>query len=333
MPSTELIKQLKSKKYPAILFLQGEESYYIDKIAYVAENELLTEAEQSFDLTIAYGKEISGRQILDVATRYPIVAERQIVIIKEAQDFKEHAELLAYVKKPTPTTLLIFCHKNGKLDARTTFSKALKEHAVIFESNKVPDYKLNEWIGQLLAFKKIAIKPDAEQLLAEYLGNDLTKINNEVEKLALNLKPGEVVTTALIEKFIGISKEYNFFELQKALANREKEKIYNILHYFDQQPKQFSIVPAIATLYGFFSKVYMLAFTVGKTDAEICKELGIPPFFLKDYKLALKNYPPPRPQTILHLFQEYDLKSKGVNQSNISDSELLKELTWKILHC
>ncbi len=333
MPSTEIIKNLKLKKYPPILFLHGEESYYIDKISEVAENDLLSEGERSFDLTVAYGKDISARLILDIATRYPLVADHQIVLIKEAQDFKEYAELVTYVKKPTPTTLLVFCYKNGKCDARTAFFKALKEHSIIFESNKVQDYKLNDWISQLLSFKKLTMKPDAQQLLADYLGNDLTKINNEVEKLALNLKQGETITTALIEKFIGISKEYNYFELQKAVANREKEKIYNILHYFDQQPKQFSIIPAIATLYGFFSRVYMLAFVGSRPEAEYCAELGIRPTFLRDYKLALKNYPGNRTQTILRLLQEYDLKSKGVNQTNISDSELLKELTWKILHC
>ena len=333
MPNSSIIKDLKNKKIPPILVLHGEEPYFMDQITDYVEHHILDESEQSFDLSVYYGKDITARDITDLAGRYPVIASHQIIIIKEAQDFKDYSNLVNYAKNPTATTLLLLCHTQGKMDARTTFFKALKEKATIFESNKIPDYNLLDWVTKLFASKKLHIQPDALQLLTEYLGNDLTKISNEIDKLALNLAANETITSALIEKYIGISKDYNFFELQKAIATRDKEKIYNIISYFDAQPKQFSIIPAIITLYNFFSRVYMLAYTSGKSNQEICKDLGIREFFLKDYSNALTNYPVTKTKMILQFLCEYDLKSKGVNQVNTNDSALLKELTWKILHC
>lgn len=333
MPTAAIIKDLKAKKIPPILILHGEESYFIDQISDYIEHHILNESEQSFDQSVYYGKDISARDIMDMASRYPVIAAQQVIIIKEAQDFKEYSQLTNYIKNPTSTTLLVFCYKHGKLDARTTFYKALKDHAVIFESKKIPDNSLVDWVSKQFSNHKLNVMPDALQLFTEYLGNDLSKITNEIEKLSLNVVNHEMITTALIEKYIGISKDYNFFELQKAIATRNKEKIYNILNYFDAQPKQFSIIPCIVTLYNFFSRVYMLAFTAGKSKHEICSDLGIREFFLKDYEIALKNFPKEKTILILNYLSEYDLKSKGVNQVNINDSALLKELTWKILHC
>jgi DNA polymerase III subunit delta len=241
--------------------------------------------------------------------------------------------LQTYIEKPQPTTILVLCHKHKKLDARTKFAKAVMQHSYVFESSRLYDNQIPEWIINYLKEHQLSIKPDAADLLSDYLGNDLGKIANELEKLALNLTSGSFVTPEHIEKYVGISKEYNIFELTKALSTRDVSKSNKIVHYLSNNAKKNPLVVTLGTLYGFFSKVYALHFLNGKNDKEAAAALGLrSDWALKEYKLAVKQYSYPKTEQIIQLLHQYDMKSKGVNNVSTADDELLKELIFKILH-
>lgn len=333
MTYKEVLGLLKKKDFRPVYLLHGEESFYIDALTDFFEQKILTENEKSFNQSILYGKETDFKEVVDNARRYPMMAERQVVIVKEAQEMKTITDLLTYIEKPTPSTILVLCHKYKKLDTRTKFGKAVMQHAFVFESAKIYDNQVPDWIQSYLKEKRLDIKPDATQLLAEYLGNDLSKIVNELDKLALNVTEGNAISTEHIERYVGISKEYNIFELTKALSTRDIPKCNKIVHYLNENSKKNPFIMTLATLYGFFSKVYMLHYLQGKAPAEQVKSMGLrSEWALKEYTAAAKVFALPKVEQILHHLKIYDLRAKGVDNVGVGEEELLRELMFKILY-
>ncbi len=333
MTYKEVLQLLKKRDFRPVYLLHGEESHYIDILADYFEDKILNDAEKSFNLSILYGKDTDFRDVVDSARRYPMMSEYQVVIVKEAQEMKSLGELLTYVEKPTPTTILVLCHKHKKLDTRTKFGKAMMQHAFVFESAKLYENKIPEWIVNYLKDNQLGIKPDAANLLAEYLGTDLSRIVNELEKLALNVAQGTQISTEHIEKYVGISKEYNVFELTKALSVRDISKCNKIVFHLNENSKKNPFIMTLATLYGFFSKIYMLHFLQGKSADEQVKIMGLrSEWALKEYITATKNFSAPKTEHIIGFIKEYDLRAKGVNNISTSDEDLLRELMFKILY-
>lgn len=333
MTYPQIIKDLKAKKFSPVYLLHGDESYYIDKISKFIEEKVLTEGEKSFNQMIMYGKETDHKTLIDTCSRYPMMASHQVVILKEAQEMKTLKELLPYIDNPVPTTILVINFKHKKFDGRTKFGKAVKAKAVVFESKKLYDNKIPDWIQSYLKDKKMTITPSAAALVAEYLGTSLSKVSNELDKLAINLAAGTEINEKHIQEQIGISKEYNVFELQKALGTKDVVKANRIINYFISNPKKNPLVVVVGTLFNFFSKVYMTHFLKNKSEGEMMSALGVRhAFFLKDYKLAARNYPYQQSQKVIAVLREYDLKSKGVERNNTSDGDLMKEMVFKILH-
>jgi DNA polymerase-3 subunit delta len=341
MTAAEIIKDLQAKKLKPVYLLHGEEPYYIDKVVDYMEEHLLSDMEKGFNQTVLYGKDADMATILNAAKRYPMMSDYQLIIVKEAQDLKwgketegsskEASFVQHYFEKPLPSTILVLAYKYANFDKRKKIYKAITKSGLIFQSDPVRDYKLAPWIEELVAEKGYKIAPQAAALMAEYLGADLSKIANEVEKLLLNIQKDVTIDIALVQKNIGISKEYNVFELQKAIVMRDPFKCNQIINYFADNPKANPMVMVMASLNGYFSKVLKYHYLVNKHDA--AKVLGVNPFFIKDYELAAHTYNLNKVFQIVSLLREYDLKSKGVESTgNVTDGELLKELVFKIIH-
>ena len=256
MEYDQILKELKSKQYRPIYFLHGEESYFIDEISHYIEKNVLSESEQAFNQTILYGKDVDHLAILDTARRYPMMSPYQVVLLKEAQDMRTLPELLSYIEKPMESTLFVICYKHKRYNFNSKFGKALKKHAVVFESKPLYDNQVPGWISIYLKSRKLRITPKAAELIAEYLGADLSKVANELDKLAINLPPGTEVNDQHIEANIGISKDYNIFELQRALGQRDVLKANRIINYFAANPRKNPMPVLIGALYSYFSKVY-----------------------------------------------------------------------------
>jgi len=335
MTFNQIIADLKKKQYQPVYFLHGKEPYFIDSIADYIEKNVLSDGEKSFNQTILYGKEIEFKQVVDTARRYPMMAPYQVVIIKEAQEMRTLKELVTYVEQPAQTTILVICHKHKRFDSRTKLGKVLKKKAVVFEAKKLYDNQLPDWIYNYLQAKGFTIKPAATALMAEYLGTDLSKVVNELDKLAINLPKGTNITQQHIQNNIGISKDYNVFELQKALGQKQVTKVNRIIQYFGANPKKSPMVMMVGSLYNYFSKVYMLHFLRNSGDQAILKALKLgSSFFLREYKASARNYSRPATEKVLAILKEYDLKSKGVDNNTMSnpDGELMKEMVWRILN-
>jgi len=332
-----VIKNLKSRSFAPVYFLQGDEPFYIDLITDLIEKHALSESEKSFNQTICYGKDITVGGVLNNARRFPMMSEKTVVIVKEAQEIldlgKEEAQnmLEKYIMQPLVTTILVFAHKNKTLDGRKSITKTLDKQAVLVDSKKIYDNKLPDWIINYVKEKQLSIQPDAAQILANNIGNDLSRLSNEIEKLCLNLKDTKSITADLVQKYIGISKEYNTFELQKALIQKNALKANEIILYFESNPKQNPIIPIIAILFNFFSKVMLVHQAFDKSDSFLAKALGVNPFFVKDYTIAAKNYNLHKIINIINYLSEADLQSKGIDSVK-SESEILKELIFKIIH-
>lgn len=333
MSYLEIRKALQQKQYHPVYFLHGAEPYFIDAVADYIEQNVLSEAERAFNLTILYGKDTDHLAVLDSARRYPVMAERQVVIIKEAQEMKSLPELAAYVEKPLATTLLVICHKYKSLNMNTKFGRLLKEKAQVLEAKPLYDNQIADWIQSYLKGQKRSISTAAAELLGEYLGTELSKIVNELEKLILNLPEGQEISAKDIEENIGISKDYNVFELQKALGTKNILQANRIVQYFAANPRKNPLPVVIGSLYNFFSKLYMLHFVKNLPEKEVLEALQLrSAFFMRDYRAALPHFPPAKTEQVIALLREYDLKSKGVNYAGADDGELLKELVWRILH-
>ncbi|HFA47853.1 MAG TPA: DNA polymerase III subunit delta [Bacteroidetes bacterium] len=335
MTYQQILTDLKQKKFQPVYFLCGKEAFFIDAISAYIENHALAESERAFNQVVLYGRDVDHVAVIDHARRYPMMASHQVVIVKEAQDMKDLRELIKYVEKPTPTTILVLCHKHKAFNKNTKFAKLLKAKAVLFDSKKLYDNQVPDWIMGQLRQAKLKVGPNTAALLAEYLGTDLSLISHELEKLALHLPPGTEVTPQHVEEHIGISREYNIFELQNAIASHNLNKVARITKNFIANPKRNPFIMVTASLGGFFTKVYQLHFVKNKSDFEVQKALNLRSTYgLRNYRAALRHYPFSKTKEIIALLKEYDLKAKGVNFNTVGkeDGALLKELMWKILH-
>ncbi len=341
MSAVAIIKDLKERKFKPLYLLQGEEPYYIDQVVEYMEHNLLSAAERGFNQTVLYGKDTEMATILNAAKRYPMMAEYQLIIVKEAQDLKWAKEtegsnketefILNYFEKPLPSTILVLAYKYANFDKRKKIYKSIVKNGVVFQSDLVRDYKLMPWIEEHVKEKGYKIAPQAAALMAEYLGTDLSKISNEIEKLCLNINKETIITSEHIQKNIGISKEYNVFELQKALAMRNVLKCNQIINYFAANPKANPMVMVMANLNSYFTKILKYHYLPNKNDA--AKELGVSPYFIKDYEIAARTFNDSKTFEIISLLRAYDLKSKGLESTgNTTDGELLKEMLFKMLH-
>jgi len=340
MTAADILKDIKNRKYKPLYLLHGEEPYFIDLVSNYIEHSLLPEAEKGFNQTVVYGKDTEIMAVLNAAKRYPMMADYQVVLVKEAQDMKWGKDddgkksidpLLSYLENPLSSTILVFCYKYGKFDKRKKTYKAIEKNGLIFESAPLYDNKIPAWIEGYISDKGYKINQQASAMLSEYLGNDLSKIANELEKLMLNVAVGQEITLKHIHDNIGISKEYNVFELQTALSKKDAFKVNQIINYFEANPKANPIVLVLGNLNNYFSKVLAYHYVKDKSQQNLARELGVNPYFVKDYEQAGRSYSYQKTMQIISYLREYDLKSKGV-ESNAPHGELMKELMFKILH-
>lgn len=320
-----IVNDIRSGNFKPVYFLMGEEAYYIDQIAKYIENNVLDPAERDFNQTILYGRDVSIDDIISQAKRFPMMAERQVIIVKEAQDLSRTIEqLVTYVENPQPTTVLVICYKYKTLDKRKKLSKKLQKEGELFESKTLYENQVPDWIRRVMAGKGYKITPKSAQMLVEFLGSDLGKISNELDKLQLIVPKSQEITPQLIEENIGISKDFNNFELQKAIGNRDIKKAHSIVNYFAQNPKNHPMVMTIALLYSFFNK--LLKYHSLPDPSAAPKILKVHSFFIKDYQVASRNYSMKQVSAIIKSIRTIDMKSKGVGASNMSQGDLLKEL-------
>ncbi|MFO7658223.1 MAG: DNA polymerase III subunit delta [Bacteroidales bacterium] len=333
MTFDKIMTELTNKVFHPIYFLTGDEPYYIDQVSDYIEKHALSETEKPFNQVVIYGNDVDAAAVINTAKRYPMMSKHQVVIVKEAQNIKNIDDLVYYVESPLKSTILVINHKYKKLDKRKKLFLSLSKNAVVLESNKLYESKIPEWITNYLEQKEIRILPAAAAMLTEFLGNDLGRIVNELEKLKLTLPPSEkTINAAHIEKNIGISKDYNNFELHNALIERNALKANRIINYFDKNQKINPITLTITSLYFFFSKVFMYHGLEDKGRNNVAAALKISPFFVSDYQKAAKSYPAGKVKNIIAWLREYDLKSKGMGNVSATPGDLLKELIFKIIH-
>ena len=329
----QIISDLKNKIYKPVYFLMGDEPYYIDKITNFIIKNVLKEEEQAFNQTILYGKDTDIVTVINTAKRYPMMANYQVVVVKEAQTLKEIDKLVHYVKNPLKSTILVINYKYKKLDKRKELAKVIDKNGILFESPKVSDYKIPDWIITHITKKGYEIDQKTANLLNEFLGNDLEKLENETEKLiALLQGQDKKVTSQMVEKYIGISKDYNNFELQKAFVNNDVVKANRIINYFSKNPKDHHINLTISILYNFFSKVMAFHSIKDKSRNNVASVLGINPYWVKEYQVASKRFPVNKTIAVISLLREYDMKSKGMGNVSTPQGELLREMVYKIMH-
>tara|TARA_R100001369_G_scaffold22674_1_gene41290 strand:+ start:46706 stop:47710 length:1005 start_codon:yes stop_codon:yes gene_type:complete len=329
----QIVTAIKNGQVKPIYFLMGEEPYYIDKIANYIEDHLMPEEEKSFNQMVMYGRDASVEEIISNAKRYPMMAERQVIVVKEAQDLSRTIEKLeAYAENPQPTTTLVVCYKYKKIDKRKKLYKAVAKSGVIFESKRLYENQVADWIQKTLKSNGYAISPKAAQMLVEFLGTDLSKIDNELQKLQLIAPKGTTISPELIEENIGISKDFNNFELRKALGIRDSLKVHRIINYFSQNTKDNPIVVTVSLLFGYFSQILQYHGLADKSKANVAKTLKINPYFVADYVTAARNYPMRKVSSIITYLRETDVKSKGVGASGVPPGDLLKELVVKIMN-
>jgi DNA polymerase-3 subunit delta len=329
----EILRELKSKQYRPVYFLMGEEPFFIDQVTdYIQEN-VLAEQEKAFNQVVLYGRDTDIPGIINAARRFPMMSGRQVVIVKEAQELGQLDDLIHYLEHPLASTLLVINYKYKKLDKRKKLFKALEQAGVILDSRRIYEDKIPSWIQSYLQGKGKKIEPKAAMMLAEFLGNDLGRIVSELEKLILILGEGEnTVTPAHIEENIGISKDFNNFELNDAISRRNVLKANRIVRYFASNPKANPIVLSITSMYFFFSKLLAYHFLKDRSRRNVASALKIDPYFVPDYERAARNYNPAGIVRIISLLREFDLKSKGFGNTATSDGDLLKELVYKIMH-
>lgn len=332
MDYQKIIEQLENKIYYPVYILHGEEPYFIDKISDYIETHVLDEAEKDFNQTVLYGKDTDVAQLASRLRQYPMGAPYYVIIVKEAQDIRDIENLETYMANPVPTSILVLCYKHKKLDKRRKFYQMAGKKGVVFESKPVYDNKIPAWIMNYVKSHGYTINMKSAHLLSEYLGNNLGKIANEIDKLFINIPDGKEIDEDDIEQNIGISKDYNIFELQDALGEKDVMKVNRIVNYFNANEKEYPAVKVIAMLFGYFNKLFTYHFLADKSNQGVAAKLGLPPFFVPKYKKAAANYPAKRLSGVMHELRVYDLKSKGLNNDSITSGELLRELLFRILH-
>ncbi len=328
----QLTLDIKSKKLKPIYFLMGEEPYYIDKISEFIEANVLTEEERGFNQMVLYGRDVTVEDIVSNAKRYPMMAEYQVIIVKEAQDLSRNIEKLTeYAKQPQPSTILVLNYKYKTIDKRKTLYKTLQKSGVIYESKKLYENQVGEWIRRVLSSQEYGISPKAAQMLVEFLGTDLSKINNELDKLKIILPKGTQITPEHIEENIGISKDYNNFELRKAIGERNVVKAHQIINYFSENPKDNPMIITVSLLFNFFSQLLQFHGLNDKSPRNVASALKINPYFVNEYVDASRNYPMKNVSAIIGVLRDFDVKSKGVGANAVSQGDLLKEMLVRIM--
>ena len=333
---SSLMKELQSGKYRPVYYLMGEESYYIDKICdYIAEHALQPE-ERDFNQTIMFGSDVSASQIADAARRYPMMSERQVIIVKEAQNLKNTDALEKYLKQPSTTTVLVICHKNGKIDGRKReYVKAIQQAGILFESQKLKERDLPFFIENYVKQKKASIDPKSTQLIADAIGADLSRLVSELEKVLLGLpETDRRITPEVVEDRIGVSKDFNGFELRDAIVNKNVFKANQIINYFDKNPKAGNIYSFLPMLFNYFQNLMIAFYSPNKgSQEEVAGWLELKsPWAAKDYMTGMKNFTAMKTMQIISKLREIDAKSKGVDNPNTPPEELMKELIFYILH-
>ena len=330
---TKIVSDIKSGNIKPIYFLMGEEPYYIDKISEYIEENILSEEEKGFNQMVLYGRDVSIDDIVDNAKRFPMMADKQVVIIKEAQDLSRTIEnLTLYANNPQPSTVLVICYKYKKLDKRKALYKAIQKVGLVYESKKLYENQVADWIRRVLAGKNYKIDTKATLMLVEFLGIDLSKISNELDKLMVVLPKTSTISPKDIEVNIGISKDYNNFELRKAIGEKNIVKANEIINYFGQNQKANPLVVTISLLNSLFTQLLIYHSLKDKSKNSIAKSLKISPFFVSDYSIAAKNYPMRKVSQVISLLRESDVKSKGVGANALPARDILKELLFKIMH-
>ena len=327
-----LLKAIKDKTVKPVILLHGEEPYYIDLIVESAIKYTLEDSERDFNQTIVYGKDADLDLLLGRLKQYPMMAEKQLVILKEAQDIKNWHPLEAYLANPVSTTLFVIAHKHKKADSRKKYVKNIKSTGHIFESKKLYENQVGAWINSYVKRKGFQINEKASQLLVDFLGANLGKLSSELDKLSIVLEKGTTISEVHIEENIGISKDYNPFELSNAIAKRDVLKCHKIINYFEQNPKSTHITMLLPTIYSFFERLMKAHFIKERDHFKLAGALGIPPFVAKEVITAMPLYSPKKIAKNIVLLHDYDLKSKGINRGPGSDWDLLKELVYQLTH-
>lgn len=333
MSVEKILQDWKKGIFKPVYWLEGEESYFIDILVNYAEKHILSESEASFNLSVFYGKDADWAAVINACRRYPMFAERQVVLLKEAQQMRDLEKLEGYLENPLSSTVFIVSHKEKKVDGRGKLAKALKKStAEVFTTKKLYENQLPEWANTMIINRGLNIQPKALHILVDHVGNDLSRIENEIEKLTLNLAGKKTISEDDIEKFIGVSKEFNVFELQAAIGQKNLAKSIRIIQYFESNPKAAPIQLVLPSIYNFFSKLYILKGTVGANSQNAASILGVQPFFVKEYLSAASKYDFKSVEKVLLLLHQYNLRSIGVNNGGATDSGLLKEMVVKIMN-
>ena len=330
----EIVRNLRNKVYAPVYFLMGEEDYYIDRISDYIIDTVLTDTEKEFNLTVLYGSDTDIATIINAAKRYPMMSKNQVVAVREAQALRNLDELVYYLQKPLESTILVMCYKHGALDRWKKQVAELEKAGVLFESKKLKDAQLPGFITSYLKRKQVEIEPKASEMMAEFVGTDLNRMAGELEKLVITLPAGQRrITPEQIERNIGISKDYNNFELRNALIEKDVLKANRIIKYFEENPKNNPLQVTLAVLFNFFANLMLVYYAPDKSDRGIAAHLGLrSPWQAKDYENAMKRYTGVKVMQIVGAIRQCDAKSKGVGNSSVSDGELLRELVYFILH-
>jgi DNA polymerase-3 subunit delta len=331
MLANTIISEWKRANYKPIYWLEGEEEYFIDKVVNYAENYILNESETGFNLTVFYGKDAEWPAVINACRRYPMFAERQVVLLKEAQQMRDIEKLESYIENPLSSTIFVVSYKEKKIDGRTRMAKLLKEKGVVLTTKKLYDNQLPEWTEELVQTKDLAISQKALMLLVDHIGNDLNRIENEINKISINLGKRKTISEEDVEQYVGVSKDFNVFELQAAVATKNLPKAIQIIQYFEANPKAAPIQLILPSLYSFFSKVFMIYGLNTRDEKTIAASLGINPFFIKDYLKATTIYSYPDLEKLILLLSDYNLKSIGIKNSGTPDASLLKEMVVKMI--
>jgi len=331
MSVKQILSDLRKGSYKPVYWLEGEEEYFIDQVIRYAENKILSEDEASFNRTVVYGKDADWVSVINACRRYPMFAEKQVVILKEAQQMRDIDKLESYIENPLNSTLFFVGYKEKKLDGRTRMAKLLKEKAVLLTTKKIYDNQLPEWTQDLVESKGLSISQKALMLLVDHIGNDLGRIENEIDKILINLGQRTSITEEDIEKYVGVSKDFNVYECQAASAAKDLAKAVRIIQYFESNPKAAPIQYILPSLYGFFSKLFMIYGLNTRNEKSIATSLGLNPFFIKEHLKAMQVYSYPEVERSLLLLSEYNLRAVGVNDAGTEDASLLKELVVKMI--
>ena len=332
MTHEKILADLKAKKYNSTYFLAGEETFYIDLICDYIEKNVLDEAEKGFNQTVMYGRDVEIGTLISAAKQFPMMSENTVIIVKEAQDLKKLEELKSYVDQPLSSTILVLCYRGKKIDKRKALYKSLQKNGLYFESNKLYENKITDWIKGYLRTKDYTIGKKASAMLTEFLGTDLSKMSGELDKLCILVPKGTEINAELVEENIGISKDYNNFELQNAVMNKDVLKVNRIIKYFEANPRNNPIVVTLSVLYSLFSKVLVYHGLTDKNPQSVARSLGVNPYFVKDYQKAAQVYNLKDAVKALDILREADIKSKGYNNPSTTHGDLLKEVAYKLCY-